>query len=1745
MVNVESISSSANVKVKLHNRNLTVLYNFDRSCDSLQNVSVNTSYVNSTSQTRSDSRPFLDLFARQNGKEKFSALYDTGAQVSLLQPKDFQLLLDFGSVIKRVPFNKAVLNASGQPMAVLGCFVVRVIIQKKSLLAVFIVSPEVSHSIIGMNIISDHRLILDPLTRAISFGSTASVASLSLPQTDGTPIGAAMIVKETTLPARHGKLVQLALVGDQKERIRVRREMLIDLDIMAVAVTTDDDGRFSVHLPNADLTDRILERGKVVGVAYSLDDWRPLTADQGVKQAAAVATAESASRKHSAAEKLKIKEMITERVVATVPYQFQQDYIDMLVARDHCFSADSFDLGLAVETQHSIDLDDRAPAFSPQFRLPHEQLKLIQENVAGWLQAGIVQRAKSPYNSPIFCVPKKTGQGMRCVLDYRKLNSKTLEDKYSIRTIDECIEQIGRAGSSVFSALDLTNGYWQLKLRASDRPFTAFTIPGKGQFQWITTPQGLMGAPASFARLMDQLMADAENVITYLDDVLIHSKNHTSHLQHLRVAVDRIGAANLRLNPRKCTFGSSKVEYLGHTLTSTGIRPGNDKAKAVAEADTPKSLKQLRSFLGLANYFRQYIPNYSRIASPLHALTQKDSPWKNGPLPVEAGQAFRKLKSLISSRPLMAYPNSSGTFHLYVDACLGDSKNSGGLGACLLQDQPDGSRRPVGYASRRLNAHEKNYPAFLCEMQAAVYGMEFFDHYLRGARFMLYTDHKPMVRLSTVHTKTLSRLRLKMLELHPEIRYVNGSDNPVADFLSRYDGYDRAQNASACSVSYAAAASSQTDVVPSRVELSTQLIKRAQEKDANLLPILAAAKSSCGGSTRDNPVMVRVAGCKFPVTIIDGILMILPSLRQGFITLNNLRIAAPASIRTDIIERAHASRLAGHSGSFKTAERVRELFWWPGLDADVQQHLQHCHTCMSITNKGALPSAPNQFFPPCSGPNQRIHADLFGPLKSGSSSNSYVLVVTDAFSKFVRLTKLEGKDAITVAKALVDDVYVFGCPKVIVTDQGNEFCNELQRNLWRLLDIEHKTTTPYHPQCNGQAEVFNKTIKHYLATAILDARDSTLNWELYLGPLAFSYNTAIHAETKVSPFFTQLGYSPRVPLWAGVEYPGDEVVANRPFAEYLAKLQQAQHTARQIVHHNIQHSEDKRAARQMQKPSPFPSFEVGDRVWVQINQKVGKSGNEKLQPKWEPGIILARKSNTTYYVERTNRSRKKRATLNVALLKPRTSEAPPADHIPKPSASVSGTPEPALVNPSGHTIIPHTTPHSVPHSRVQSRRQSMQQMPNPNALPGPAVNDQTDNTVHPEQIIVPPQPQADAYIPMQRRASPHISDSSMSPRDIHPPPTPMPLSQQQIDEHRRNFEQSHKAALSRVPPVPGIPRAVQADVERNMNRDQRYIPLPESSLLRPPKLPSFVPERPDMKKQIHMRNRRFYDYSDVPDSPTPTVHGPLPKNPQQRVRRSSRTPVLNKRYLVASLLYKVVDAIVEHCQEEEECEQEEDDQQPQSIDAIVSDLSPDLQQLVFASLPPHLRKKTIKSSLQMQDLLQARQLGYVDAQTSGAVRHTQRAPPHHPPPVLPPQPPQLQQERLLPQQDHQQQEQQLHPLALPEADGALSDSDQPMPSPISAQTDDGAGALPVAFPPSRSSSSDSNTSDIAGAADDIAARRYLELSQSLKDRIAAAEEEGKFALQRQVEHALATAKKKYLAHALKRLARRQTDDDGQ
>jgi hypothetical protein len=284
------------------------------------------------------------------------------------------------------------------------------------------------------------------------------------------------------------------------------------------------------------------------------------------------------------------------------------------------------------------------------------------------------------------------------VQDFRELNQNSHIDKYSMKEITS-LSNIGRANSSIFSTLYLTSRFWQMKLDDKSQPLTAFTIPGKGQFHWVTSPMGLLGCPASFQLLMEGVLRNLQNVIVYIDDLLIHSDTHELHLQTLEQVLQRLQQNHLKINLEKCIFGNKEVSYLGFTLTPEGIKPGKNKLKAIETAKAPADVKTIRSFVGLCNFFWTHIKNFAIIAAPLFKLTRKDSGYKGGPLPEDAMAAFVNLRKQLISEPVMAFPRLDHQYALITDAATGTANMPGGLGAILTQVNKDGKFFAISFAS--------------------------------------------------------------------------------------------------------------------------------------------------------------------------------------------------------------------------------------------------------------------------------------------------------------------------------------------------------------------------------------------------------------------------------------------------------------------------------------------------------------------------------------------------------------------------------------------------------------------------------------------------------------------------------------------------------------------------------------------------------------------------------------------------------------------------------------------------------------------------------------------------------------------------------------------------------------------------------------------------------------------------------------------------------------------------------------
>ncbi|CAM4602147.1 unnamed protein product [Caretta caretta] len=432
--------------------------------------------------------------------------------------------------------------------------------------------------------------------------------------------------------------------------------------------------------------------------------------------------------------------------------------------------------GLTERAYHSIDTGNAHPIRVQPYRVSPQAKTAIEREIQDMLQMGVIRPSESAWASPVVLVPKPDGEIRFCV-DYRKLNAVTRPDNYPMPRTDELLEKLGRA--QFISTLDLTKGYWQVPLDESAKERSAF-ITHLGLYEFNVLPFGLRNAPATFQRLVDGLLAGlGEYAVAYLDDVAIFSDSWADHLEHLQKVLERIREAGLTVKAKKCQIGLNRVTYLGHQVGQGTISPLQAKVDAIQKWPVPKSKKQVQSFLGLAGYYRRFVPHYSQIAAPLTDLTKKKQPnavqWTG-----KCQKAFNKLKATLMSDPVLRAPDFDKPFLVTTDA------SEHGVGAVLMQKGPDQEFHPVVFLSKKLSERESNWSVTEKECYAIVYALEKLRPYVWGRRFHLQTDHAALKWLHTVKetNKKLLRWSLALQDFDFDIQHISGASNKVADALS-------------------------------------------------------------------------------------------------------------------------------------------------------------------------------------------------------------------------------------------------------------------------------------------------------------------------------------------------------------------------------------------------------------------------------------------------------------------------------------------------------------------------------------------------------------------------------------------------------------------------------------------------------------------------------------------------------------------------------------------------------------------------------------------------------------------------------------------------------------------------------------------------------------------------------------------------------------------------------------------------
>ena len=450
----------------------------------------------------------------------------------------------------------------------------------------------------------------------------------------------------------------------------------------------------------------------------------------------------------------------------------------LLFKYKHIFHTEGQKLTFTHKVKHSLNMKTNDPIFVKRYRQPLEMRKEIKKQISELLNQDIIQESISPWSAPVHIVTQERDGKLkkRMVIDYRKLNEGMIEDKYPIPNISDILDKLGR--SQYFTSLDLASGYHQVEMNERDAPRTAFSTE-QGHFEFKRMPFGLKNAPATFQRLMDNVLKGLQEDIclVYLDDIVIYSNSLEEHLLKLTKVFDRLVEANFKLKLEKCQFLKKELKYLGHLITGDGVKPNPDKIDAIRRYPIPQTKREIKSFLGLLGYYRKFIRDFAKITKPFTKCLKKSAKVE---LTEEYRNAFKKCQTLLTNDPILQYPDFDKEFIITTDA------SDIAVGAVLSQGNI-GTDKPVCYASRTLSDTETNYTTSEKELLAIVYATKQFRPYIYGRKFTICTDHKPLIWLWTLKdpNSRLMRWRIKLEEYDFNIVYKKGKINANADALSR------------------------------------------------------------------------------------------------------------------------------------------------------------------------------------------------------------------------------------------------------------------------------------------------------------------------------------------------------------------------------------------------------------------------------------------------------------------------------------------------------------------------------------------------------------------------------------------------------------------------------------------------------------------------------------------------------------------------------------------------------------------------------------------------------------------------------------------------------------------------------------------------------------------------------------------------------------------------------------------------
>lgn len=872
---------------------------------------------------------------------------------------------------------------------------------------------------------------------------------------------------------------------------------------------------------------------------------------------------------------------------------------------------------------HEIPLQEgQQPKSMPTYRLTEQQLAELRKYIDTNMEKGWIRPSSSSAGYPIIFVPKKDGSLRLCV-DYRQLNEITKKNRYPLPLIEEIQDRF--RGTTWFTGLDIRDAYHKIRIKEGEEWKTAFKTRF-GLYEYLVMPFGLTNAPATFQALInDALYEYLDDFVTgYLDDILVFTKGtKEDHTEKVKKVLQRLQKYGLYLKPKKCEFFKKEIKFLGHIVTTEGIKMDPEKIQAILDWPTPTNVKEVQAFHGLANYYRQYITKFSEMVRPLVELFKKDETFEWNE---RREKAFQEVKDLFRNGDMRQHfdPEKPST----VDADASDCA----IGARLQQPGPDGKLRLVACYSRSMTPAEQNYDIHDKELLAIVCALKKWKVELQGAKHQVtvLSDHHNLQYFTT--TKELTRRQARWSETLSaydfKIRHCKGKENAWADALSR-----------------------RPDLMVKEKESKTLFRQEDQTKDMVLdqqalraTRVVTAEDSLLEDIKKETVKDEQAKRLRQNDNAIES---------DGMIIYHELAYV-PKSLRHRVMQQGHDAPTSGHFGVDKTMGRITEEYYWPGMWNDIRDYIRDCETCQRNKADRHRPYGLLQPIPQLRKPWESVAMDFITKLPKSKEPQTGVeydsiLTITDRMTKYAYFIPfIEATTAPETAYVILRTVIAnHGLPKEWITDRDPKFTSHFWTTLMEKLGVQKKMSTAYHPQTDGQAERMNQTVEQYLRCYLNYKQD---NWVSLLPLAQIAYNSAKNATTGMTPYFANYGKEPEIQ-----RQPFETTVKGHEAEISATELRKLHDTLRRDI--EFLHSRMKQYYNL--KRQEAPDFKRGEKVFLLRRNIKTKRPNEKFDHKKLGPFKIDEKIGQLNYKLQLPKTMRIHPTFHVSLLEKANQNARP------------------------------------------------------------------------------------------------------------------------------------------------------------------------------------------------------------------------------------------------------------------------------------------------------------------------------------------------------------------------------------------------------------------------------------------------------------------------------------------------------